>query len=59
MSDDVTFEDFKGNRLICIPAGEYKGETQYLKMGYKKAKAALEYMDDIEKFCIDQEMKGR
>lgn len=53
--EEITYETFKGNKLICIPSGEYKGETQYVKLGYKKAKAILEAMDEIEKFCIVHE----
>ncbi len=52
---DVTFETFKGNKLVCIPIGEYQGEVQYLKMGYKKAKAVVDHFDDIERFCIVHE----
>ena len=55
MPSDVKFEIFKGANVICIPCGEYEGETQWLKMGYRKAKAVLDYADEIEKFCIDQE----
>ena len=54
-TSEITYETFKGNKLICIPCGEYQGETQYVKFGYKKAKAVLEAMDEIEKFCLIQE----
>ncbi len=53
--NEIIYETFNGNKLICIPCGEFKGETQYIKMGYKKAKAVLEAMDEIERFCIVQE----
>lgn len=53
--EDVTYETFKGHKLICIPTGEYKGEMQYLKLGYKKAKAILDNIDEIERFVIIQE----
>jgi hypothetical protein len=49
-------EDFKGNDMICVPTGEFKGEVNYLKMGYRKAKAVLEHVEEIEAFCIEQEI---
>jgi hypothetical protein len=54
---EIMFETFKGNNLICIPCGEYHDEVQYLKMGYKKAKAIVDNIDEIEAWVIKQEMK--
>ena len=28
--NEIIYETFKGNKLICIPCGEFKGETQYI-----------------------------
>jgi hypothetical protein len=54
---------FHGHRCIEIPLGEDKeGNQKYLTMGYNKAKAVVDHMDEIERFCIDVEesrTKGR
>ncbi len=58
MTDSVEFDTYKGHPIIKIPTGELKGETQYLSMGYRKAKACLDYFDDIQAFCERCEEQG-
>lgn len=55
MADQILFETYKGNKLICVPCGSYNDEVQYLKMGFKKAKAVVDHIEDIENWVIEQE----
>lgn len=52
---DVKIGEYKGYPTITIPVGE-KGNVSF---GLKKARAILEYMDEIENFVIVEEERGR
>ncbi len=57
MAGEILFETYKGNDMICLPCGDFNDEVQYLKMGYKKAKAVVDHIEDIENWVIEQEEK--
>ncbi len=47
--------EFKGNPVISLPVG---GSDRYpFTFGLSKAKAILEYIDDIKKFVEDNDTK--
>ncbi len=47
--------EFKGNPVISLPVG---GSDRYpFTFGLSKAKAILEYIDDIKKFVEDNDKK--
>ncbi len=47
--------EFKGNPVISLPVG---GSDRYpFTFGLSKAKAILEYIDDIKKFVEDHDTK--
>ncbi len=47
--------EFKGNPVISLPVG---GSDRYpFTFGLSKAKAILEYIDDIKKFVEDHDAK--
>lgn len=49
----VTVGEYKGNQIISLPVA---GSTKYpFTFGLNKAKAILEYLDDIKKFVEDNE----
>ena len=47
----ATISEYKGNPIISIPLGN--NERYSFSFGLTKAKAIMEYLDDIKKF-IDQ-----
>ena len=55
MAGEVKRSKYKGYPVIEIPTGEYDGEPQYMTLGYKKAKAVVDNIEEIELFCIDCE----
>ena len=51
----ATIGEFKGNAIIQLPVS---GSTRYpFTFGFNKAKAILEYLDDIKKFVDQEEAK--
>lgn len=51
----ATVGEYKGNPIISIPLG---GNDRYpFSFGLTKAKAVLEYLEDIKKFVAEQEKK--
>lgn len=51
----ATIGEYKGNAIISLPV---LGSTKYpFTFGLNKAKAVLEYLDDIKKFVEDNEKK--
>lgn len=58
MSEDklpATVTEYKGNAIISLPVA---GSTKYpFTFGLNKAKAIIEYLDDIKKFINDNEIK--
>ncbi|MBK8946719.1 MAG: hypothetical protein IPM32_15805 [Ignavibacteriae bacterium] len=58
MSDQkitATVGEYKGNAIISLPVA---GSTKYpFTFGLNKAKAILEYLDDIKKFVEDNDKK--
>jgi len=52
---EATIGEFKGNAIIQLPVS---GSTRYpFTFGFNKAKAILEYLDDIKKFVDQEEAK--
>ncbi len=47
--------EFKGNAVITLPIGN--SERYSFTFGVSKAKAILEYLDDIKKFVEEHEKK--
>lgn len=51
----ATVGEYKGNAIISLPVS---GSTKYpFTFGLNKAKAILEYLDDIKKFVEDNDKK--
>ena len=51
----ATVSEYKGNAIISLPVA---GSTKYpFTFGLNKAKAIMEYIDDIKKFVADNESK--
>ena len=51
----ASISEYKGNKIISLPVA---GSTKYpFTFGLNKAKAILEYLDDIKKFVEDNEKK--
>ena len=51
----ATIGEFKGNAIIQLPVS---GSTRYpFTFGFNKAKAIMEYLDDIKKFVDQEEAK--
>jgi len=51
----ATVGEYKGNAIISLPVA---GSTKYpFTFGLNKAKAIMEYLDDIRKFVEDQDTK--
>lgn len=51
----ATVGEYKGNAIISLPVA---GSTKYpFTFGLNKAKAILEFLDDIKKFVADNEKK--
>ena len=51
----ATVSEYKGNAIISLPVA---GSTKYpFTFGLNKAKAILEYLDDIKKFVLDNDLK--
>jgi hypothetical protein len=51
----ATISEYKGNAIISLPVA---GSTKYpFTFGLNKAKAILEYLDDIKKFVEDNDKK--
>ena len=49
----ATIGEYKGNAIISLPVS---GSTKYpFTFGLNKAKAILEYLDDIKKFVEDND----
>ncbi len=49
----ATIGEYKGNAIISLPVA---GSTKYpFTFGLNKAKAILEYLDDIKKFVEDND----
>lgn len=49
----ATVGEYKGNAIISLPVS---GSTKYpFTFGLNKAKAIIEYLDDIKKFVDDNE----
>lgn len=49
----ATVGEYKGNAIISLPVS---GSTKYpFTFGLNKARAVLEYLDDIKKFVEDNE----
>lgn len=52
---EATIGEFKGNAIIQLPVS---GSTRFpFTFGFNKAKAVLEYLDDIKKFVEQEEAK--
>ena len=50
----ATVGEYKGNAIISLPVA---GSTKYpFTFGLNKAKAVLEYLDDIKKFVEDNDV---
>ena len=52
---DAEIGEYKGYPIITIPVGE----AGNISFGVKKARAILEYMDEIENFVIVEEERRR
>ena len=51
----ATVGEYKGNTIITLPVA---GSTRYpFTFGINKAKAVLEYLDDIKKFVEEHDKK--
>ena len=51
----ATVSEYKGNAIISLPVA---GSTKYpFTFGLNKAKAIMQYLDDIKKFIKDNETK--
>ncbi len=51
----ATIGEYKGNAIISLPVS---GSTKYpFTFGVNKAKAILEYLDDIKKFVEENDKK--
>ncbi len=51
----ATVSEYKGNAIISLPVA---GSTKYpFTFGLNKAKAIMQYIDDIKKFIDDNESK--
>lgn len=51
----ATVGEYKGNAIISLPVS---GSTKYpFTFGLNKAKAVLEFLDDIKKFVEDNDKK--
>jgi hypothetical protein len=51
----ASISEYKGNMIISLPVA---GSTKYpFTFGLNKAKAILEYIDDIKKFVEDNDKK--
>lgn len=50
---EAKVSEYKGNPIIAIPTGN--SERYPFSFGYTKAKAILEYLDDIKKFVEEVE----
>jgi hypothetical protein len=51
----ATVSEYKGNAIISLPVA---GSTKYpFTFGLNKAKAIMQYLDDIKKFIEDNETK--
>lgn len=53
----ATVSEYKGNAIISLPVA---GSTKYpFTFGLNKAKAIMQYLDDIKKFIEDNETKEK
>ena len=52
-TDEVTFGEYKGNKIITLPIGPRGGFT----FGLTKARAIIKYLDDIKAFIVNNEPK--
>jgi hypothetical protein len=60
MPNTFKVEDFKGKPTCSVLVSLGRGGEEYwFSFGYKKAKAILEHIEEIEDFCIQEEERGR
>ena len=61
MPDTFQETEYKGYPVAKIYTGEYKGESQFMMIGLKKAQAILDNIDRLRQWVYEQEgnMKPR
>lgn len=59
MPDTFIESEYKGYPVAKIYTGEYKGETQYITLGLRKAQAVLDNIDRLRRWVDENERKAR
>lgn len=55
--DTFQESEYKGYPIAKIYTGEFKGESQFLTLGLKKAQAVLDNIDRLRKWVDENEKK--